>query len=167
MIIGDMEKHKYSNSLDPLKSTLFVRETTNSVFEFIHKFKKGNIDTEAAFSRGDIWSIKQKSKFIESVILNFPIPAFYVNEKINGEWLIIDGAQRTRTFVDFLNNKFSLKNLELLPTLNECTFSDLEIALRTKIEDKKLNIQILTASTPPHIVYQIFERINTGGTPLR
>lgn len=161
---GDVKGNHYE--FDPLKSTLFVRENSNSVFEFIRKFKTGFLNIESTFSRGNVWTNEQKSKFIESIILNFPIPAFYVNEKINGEWIVIDGLQRTKTLIDFLDNKFPLTKLELLKASNYTFFQDLDPALRTRIEDKKLNIQVLTASTPIPIVYEIFDRINTGGTQL-
>ncbi|CAA6830420.1 MAG: Unknown protein [uncultured Aureispira sp.] len=164
--MNNEEINNHSNSLNPLSTPLFIRETTTSVFEFINKLENKRIEMGASFSRGDIWSLKQKSRFIESILLNFPIPAFYVNEQINGEWVIIDGVQRTKTLVDFWNNKFALSSLELLPTLNAKKFEALESKLRTRIEDKKLNIQLLTASTPISIVYQIFGRINTGGTQL-
>jgi hypothetical protein len=164
--MNNEEINNHSNSLNPLSTPLFIRETTNSVFEFINKLKNKRIAMGSSFSRGDIWSLKQKSRFIESILLNFPIPAFYVNEQINGEWVIIDGVQRTKTLVDFVDNKFALSSLELLPTLNKTKFESLESKLRTRIEDKKLNIQLLTASTPISIVYQIFGRINTGGTEL-
>ncbi len=142
-----------------------IREDNFTVFELIRKRKQGKL-TIPNFQRNSVWKHEQKSQFIESIILNFPIPPFYFNQTIESQLIIVDGLQRTTTLYDFLNNDFSLTGLRALPELNGKFFNDLNDKQRIKIEDKKLNVYKIMPSVPLTVVYDIFNRINTGGTPL-
>jgi hypothetical protein len=59
-----------------------------------------------------------------------------------------------------------LGGLEALPKYNGETFRSLPETLRSKFEDKKLTIFVLKPSTPMVVIYDLFNRINTGGTQL-
>ncbi len=158
-------------SIYPLnyKETLDISEDKFSVFEYLRKIKSGKIQMNPDFQRNIVWKLRQKSRFIESTILQIPIPPFYMKRRSDGSMVIIDGLQRTTALLEFLNNKFALCDLEALSDLNGMTFSDLESldsTISTKIEDKQIFFYILGASVPMVAVYDIFNRINTGGTKL-
>lgn len=158
-------------SIYPLnyKETLDISEDKFSVFEYLRKIKSGKIKMNPDFQRNIVWKPRQKSRFIESTILQVPIPPFYMKRRTDGSMVIIDGLQRTSALSDFLSNKFALSDLEALSDLNGKTFKDLEFldsAISTKIEDKQLFFYILGSSVPMVAVYDIFNRINTGGTKL-
>ena len=74
--------------------------------------------------------------------------------------------QRTTTLVDFVKDQFALSELKLLKDLNGCKFSDLKPQEQARIEDRKLLIYVIKPSVPLPMVYDIFHRINTGGTQL-
>jgi uncharacterized protein with ParB-like and HNH nuclease domain len=136
----------------------------------MRKYDNGKLIIEPDFQRNLVWERTQQSKFIESVILNFPIPPFYVNQTREGKYIVVDGLQRTSTLHEFVNNGFKLQGLEALKKLNGYNFSDLKNLsgdYQTKIEDKKLNLYVIRPSVPPKVVYDIFNRINTGGTNLQ
>jgi len=151
---------------DPTAVDIDIKEDPVSVFQFIRKYKQGDLITDPEFQRKLVWKIEQQSRFIESVIMNFPLPPFYINQRKDGKYLIIDGLQRTTALYSYLQDEFELKGLLALPQLNGKTFSNLEAQLRAKIEDKKLLLYILKPSVPPSVIYDLFNRINTGGTAL-
>ncbi|MBD2774811.1 DUF262 domain-containing protein [Iningainema tapete] len=154
---------------DPTKADIDIREDPQTVFELMRKYDNGKLIIDPDFQRNLVWSLEQKSKFIESVILNFPLPPWYVNQTVEGKYIIVDGLQRTSTLHEFVNDKFELKGLEALTKLIGYNFSELKLLpgdYQTKIEDKKLNIYIIKPSVPIKVVYDIFSRINTGGTKL-
>lgn len=151
---------------DPTAVDIDIKEDPVSVFQFIRKYKQGDLITDPEFQRKLVWKIEQQSRFIESVIMNFPLPPFYINQRKDGKYLIIDGLQRTTALYNYLQDEFELKGLLALPQLNGKTFSNLEAQLRAKIEDKKLLLYILKPSVPPSVIYDLFNRINTGGTAL-
>lgn len=158
---------------EPTLNDLDMSVEQFSVFEYLRQKDKGKIITQPDFQRNLVWPSKSKSKFIESILLNFPIPFIYLNEVIEkkgntaeSKYMIIDGLQRTSTLEAFYKNQFALSNLDAIPKYNDYTFEMLPDILKTKFEDKKLNIFILKPSTPMEVVYDLFNRINTGGTQL-
>jgi hypothetical protein len=152
---------------DPTYKDIEMGDTPFSVFEYLRQHQKGKIiSSEIDFQRNLVWNITKKSNFIESIILNYPIPPIYLSETIDGNYNIIDGLQRTSALNEFYNGKFSLAGLEALPRYNGFFFKDLPEALQSKFEDKKLTIFSLKPSTPMVVVYDLFNRINTGGTQL-
>ncbi len=167
-IAEDLENRE---SIYPLnyKETLDISEDKFSVFEYLRKIKSGKIKMNPDFQRNVVWKPRQKSRFIESTILQIPIPPFYMKRRSDGSLVIIDGLQRTTALSEYLNNEFALCDLEALSELNDKTFHDLEewdSTVSTKIEDKQLMFYILGTSVPMVAVYDIFNRINTGGTRL-
>lgn len=143
-----------------------IRDETPSIFEWLRKLKRKQLITNPEFQRNLIWKPEQKSLFIESVLLNIPLPPLYVNQSLEGKYIIVDGLQRTTTLEEFVDNNFALTNLRVLTELNGRRFDDLSESYRTKIEDKKLFIYVIRPSVPLQMVYDIFHRINTGGTQL-
>lgn len=156
---------------DPLQKDIDIRENPYSIFELKRRCDQKKIILDPEFQRNpNVWNQDQKSKFIESIILNFPLPYWYVKQTKNGEYIVVDGLQRTLTIRDFIDNKFKLTGLKFLPELNDCSFDDLKQITgdyETRIEDKKISLYVIPYSAPPNILYEIFERVNTGGTQLQ
>lgn len=144
-----------------------VREEPQTVFEWMRKFKSNKLITDPEFQRNLVWSKKQKSQFIESVLLNIPLPPLYANQRIDGKYIIVDGLQRTSTLNEYINeDKFALSELKVLTDINGLKFSQLDSSLQAKLEDKKFYIYVIKPTVPLKMVYDIFHRINTGGTQL-
>jgi hypothetical protein len=159
----------YNGSLYPYKISeedIDIKEDHISVFELIRKFEKGKLIINPEFQRNIVWNTEKMSRFIESVILGIPLPPLYVNQDMQGRYIIVDGLQRTATFNQFLKNKFKLTSLEALTDRNNKYFKDLNDNDKTKIEDKSLLLNILKPSMSLYLVIDIFNRINTGGTFL-
>ncbi|MFM6899575.1 MAG: DUF262 domain-containing protein, partial [Microcystis panniformis] len=93
-----------------------------------------NIQLNPRFQRRDAWNITRKSRFIESLILGFPVPLIVLaaNNKEKGKFIVLDGKQRLLTILQFYgdsatpNNSFTLKDLEFLDNLNGCQYQDLK-----------------------------------------
>lgn len=116
------------------------------------------------------WSLKQQSEFIESVMIDLPIPYIYVADVSEGEnegrLEIIDGSQRIRTISRFLNNLFHLENLTLVPELNGFRFKDLTGPRQLRFQRKTIRfIELLDVDEEAR--RQIFYRLNSGGTKLK
>jgi len=151
---------------DPAYTDIEISETPFSVYEYLRQLNKGKIVIQPDFQRNEVWNPTQKSKFIESIILNFPLPPIYLNETTESKYIVIDGLQRTTALFEYCKNDFALSGIEALPKYNNDKFEDLPEILRSKIEDKKLTVFVLKPSTPLVVIYDLFNRINTGGTQL-
>jgi len=151
---------------DPAYSDIEIGDTPFSVFEYLRQLEKGKITIQPDFQRNQVWKDHQKSKFIESIILNFPLPPIYLNETKESAYIVIDGLQRSTALMQFYRGELELVGLEALPKYNGCKFEDLPGTLQSKFEDKKLTVFVLKPSTPMVVIYDLFNRINTGGTQL-
>ena len=160
----DIEKNKEIY----LKTEIKMSKVQYSIFEIKRKYER-KIDflIDPDFQRESVWEKnKQKSELIESILMGIPIQLIYFFETKEGVKEVVDGRQRITTIVDFLNNKFYLKDLKILGDLNGKRFNDLEPILQTKIEDYQLEGYVIQPPTPEKVKFDIFDRINRGGTKL-
>jgi hypothetical protein len=118
------------------------------------------------FQRNEVWKGKQRSELIESMLMGIPIPIMYLFEAPDGHKQVVDGRQRITTIIDFVNNKFALKELKILHELNGSKFLDLDKKLQGIFEDYQLYVYLIQPPTPERVKYDIFDRVNRGGTRL-
>ena len=113
-----------------------------------------------AYQRDYIWNINDQSLFIESLLLNIPIPYVFLNQD-EKTWLIeiVDWYQRIRTIYEFINSKFSLVWLEKLNELNWVTFKDFSPVRQQLFLNKTLNI-IFFQDLDEEQKKEMFSRIN-------
>ena len=154
-----------------IEDTIDIKDDKFSVFEYIRKVNDGKIVMNPDFQRNEVWTIEQKSQLIESTMLEIPIPAFYMKKDAQGRLIVVDGLQRTLALRGFLNDSFRLYGLNALSKVNGYTCSEMRkdeklSNLITRVEDKQLLFYVISKDTPMSIVYDIFNRINTGGTKL-
>jgi Protein of unknown function DUF262 len=125
------------------------------------------IEIQPEYQRKDrIWSITQKSKLIESILMGLPLPIFYFGERSNGNWIIIDGLQRITTIQDFMQDKFMLRDFEDTK-LNGKKFSDFNRHDVRKIREFEITAYIVDAKEENEkFITELFHRINTFGMKL-
>ncbi|MDR1678437.1 MAG: DUF262 domain-containing protein [Prevotellaceae bacterium] len=127
----------------------------------------------------DLWNEKKKSRFIESLMLNLPIPLFYFDEAEDNKWRVIDGLQRISTLEHFIildkNNTNTitgnkkplvLSDLEFKTEFNGKRWSELPRDIQRRIETNQVTINLIGKTTPEEVKYNIFSRINQGGVEL-
>ena len=125
------------------------------------------LDLSPEFQRNEVWQDNSKrSLFIESILLNIPIPIFYAYSNQDEKLSIIDGKQRLSTIRDFEKNKFKLSHLHHLVKFNGKTYSELPEKVRANFDRYQCSFYILNYRTPKNYIFDIFMRINTGSVPL-
>lgn len=149
-------------------AVLNIARETASVFQLKRRWEKkpSMLDLTPPFQRNMVWSPKQKSELIESIIMGIPLPAFYVKENPEGVYVVVDGKQRLGTLFDFIDNKFKLEGLSILKNHIKRYFSDLSLIEQNKIEDYTLTINVIKAPTSDRVTFDLFSRVNRGGTNL-
>ena len=117
-----------------------VSDTLNfSVGEIVNLYKDEEIDLEPAFQRLFRWNEEQQTKFIESLLLGYPVPAIFVYQKEDGIWEVIDGVQRISTILNFMG--LLKNNLTTLPLILK--EGDLLKKLENKCWDEKIYAKLL------------------------
>ncbi len=118
------------------------------------------------FQRHFVWTNKQKSSLIETILTGMPMPNIYTYLDINKDKeLIIDGQQRLTTIKKFINNEFKLSGLEN-KLLNGFDYFTLPKEYKNRIKNYKLNITQIDNLNNTNILYEIFKKFNTGATKL-
>lgn len=118
------------------------------------------------FQRGNVWAKKQGAELVESILMGIPIPVMYLFEMRDGSKQVVDGRQRIAAILDFLNDKLILRDLKILPEYNNSKFSDLDAKMQGIFEDSQMYFYIIQPPTPERVKYDIFDRVNRGGTRL-
>lgn len=149
-------------------AVLNIARDSASVFQLKRKWEKepSMLDLAPDFQRDLVWNSKQKSELIESILMGIPLPLIYVKEDERGVYIIVDGKQRLNTLFEFINNKFALTNLSILRTKNGCHFKELTSMEQNKIEDCSLTLHVIKAPTSDRVTFDLFDRVNRGGTRL-
>lgn len=118
----------------------------------------------------DIWDEKRKSLLIESLMINLPLPMFYLDGS-ERPWRVIDGLQRFTTLFQFISEKspekFELKKLEYLKKeYHSYTYDELPLFMQRRILEAPIEAFVINPGTSPAVKYSIFQRINTQGLKL-
>lgn len=124
------------------------------------------------FQRGFVWTKPQADRFLESLLLGMPVPGIFLVREPNGIFLVLDGHQRLRTLAAFYRGIFRGEEYKLeyvQAPWRGLRYEDLDNEDRRRLDSSILHATILRQEERRdyRAVYSIFERINTGGTPLQ
>ena len=125
------------------------------------------------FQRQFVWTKPQSDRFIESLLLGFPVPGIFLVRQTSGVLLVLDGHQRLRTLQAFYAGVLRdrvYKLGEVQEQFKGLRHIDLDPDDRRRLDDSIIHATIIRQDQPSEdqsSVYLIFERLNTGGTNLQ
>ncbi len=154
-----------------------------SIGELLNLYRDGELDIHPEFQRFYRWGAEQKSRLIESILLGIPIPSIFVSQRReDGVWDVIDGLQRLSTLFELTgdlrdadNNPLAplvLTQTKYLPSLAGKTWEDDQAgsgigpANQLLIRRSKLDVKIILRESSESTKYELFQRLNTGGSLL-
>ena len=170
----------YKTELDEpdkfIPSDVNIIQVPTNVSNIIERLKNEEFDLMPAFQRnGGLWSREKQSRLIESLMLKIPLPAFYFDASREDEWVVIDGLQRLTAFQNYLVGeeledgsceKYEFEGMQYLRDFNGKTFDELPRQYVRRIKESSIVAYTVTKGTPEEVVFNIFQRINTGGVQL-
>ena len=153
-----------------------------SIGELISLYRDDELDIHPEFQRFYRWSDEQKSRLIESILLGIPVPSIFVSQREDGVWDVIDGLQRLSTIFELVGilrdekdstlEPLILTKTKYLPSLagkkweDEDSESSIGSTNRLIIRRSKLDVKIILRESSESSKYEMFQRLNTGGSQL-
>jgi len=144
-----------------------IQRVSFSLYFLKNKYLEKRLVLDSSFQRSEVWEEgKQKSELIESILMGIPLPIVYFSENYEGVIQVVDGRQRLTTLFNFMDNGFRLTHLTVLGNLNGKSFTELTYREQSELEDYELLAYLIKPPTPDKIKFDIFDRVNRGGTRL-
>jgi Protein of unknown function DUF262 len=128
--------------------------------------------TTAGFQRSFVWTRPQMDRFIESLLLGYPIPGIFLVRQADRRYLVLDGQQRLRTLEHFYSGEFGGREFALSNVtehLKGLTYKSMPENQRRLLDNTFFQTTVVDTDGSREsleVVYQIFERLNSGGTQL-
>lgn len=154
-----------------------------SIGELMNIYRDGEMDIHPEFQRVFRWSESQKTRLIESIMLNIPIPSIFVSQNDEGVWDVIDGVQRLSTIFQFVNlfkddegnkiDSLTLQKTDYLPSFEGMMWDNPNDSSKSFTREQQLRFKraridviIVKKESDPITKYELFQRLNTGGSKL-
>ena len=153
-----------------------------SIGELMSLYRDGELDIHPEFQRWFRWTHEQKSRLIESILLGIPLPSIFVSQREDGIWDVIDGLQRLSTIFELTGdlldsqlqklNPLVLTQTKYLPSLEGKTWEDdgtdsgIGLVNQRLIRRAKIDIKIIQRESSESTKFELFQRLNTGGSAL-
>lgn len=179
-MIEDKEKKdlQLEKEIEEQSNLLRTERMDVSFGELMSMYQQNEVIIHPAFQRYFRWDEYQMTRFIESIILGIPIPAIFVATNGDGEWEVVDGLQRLSTVFSFVGilkdgdkgldkkNDWQLMEGDRVIGLEGYTYRDLPQKFKYALKRAVCRVEILKWNSSYDMRYELFNRLNTGGTPL-
>lgn len=140
-----------------------------SILDIDDWYKRGELIISPKYQRNPVWNQKAQSYLIDTIIRDLPIPQIFLRQNIDTNTRktkreVIDGQQRLRAIIGYLNNEFSILKLHN-KEYGGVLFSDLEDEIKERILDYQIPVELIK-SKDDSVIYDMFSRVNTNGSML-
>lgn len=121
------------------------------------------------------WNVTQKSRLMESLLLNIPVPPVYLYESEAARYEVMDGQQRLNAVREFIAGDYALTGLQVLWPLNGLRYYRCPPRIKRSLDRSSMSAIVLLLESDParlgdistaDIRRFVFDRLNTGGTRL-
>ncbi len=168
------------NALESQIKKVHTQSLDISFNELIDMKRNNELNITPDFQRLFRWTEGTQSRFIESLLLEMPVPPIYVVEDDAGKYTLIDGLQRISSYLHLrgeldapdleppvkFGEKLKLIDCDIVNELNGKSWDDLGTALQIKLKRSFVRVEVVRKGSAAHFKYHMFKRLNTGGESL-
>jgi hypothetical protein len=140
--------------------------------EIVNLYSSSELIIQPEYQRLFRWTLEQRSRIVESILLELPIPQIFVIENSTGVIELIDGLQRVSSVIQFIEptalelEPLRLVGCDLIPDLDGKLFEDLSLTLKLRIKRSSVRTVVIKRQSSSFLRYEMFKRLNTGGSSL-
>ncbi|CAN5916443.1 hypothetical protein BH11PSE8_BH11PSE8_23960 [soil metagenome] len=142
-----------------------------SVADYCSAMQDKKITVNSDYQRKDgLWNTPARSFFIESILLEYPIPKLFVYAKLDLKTRgivkeIVDGQQRSQALMMFYENKLALSKTIETVELRGLKYNKLPESWQTAFLSYQLPVDQFSG-VPEDEVREAFRRMNANNVPL-
>jgi uncharacterized protein with ParB-like and HNH nuclease domain len=173
--IGKKQIEALEEEISDERDKLSTDRMDISFGELINLYKNGELIIRPEYQRLFRWTPKQKTAFIESILLSIPIPPIFVAEDQEGIWELVDGLHRVATFISFfgelnddeegkIGNKWTLEVGGLVKSLERFDIDTLPGKYKINLKRAVCRVEILREKSNISMKYELVKRLNSGGS---
>ena len=145
-----------------------IQTTSRDISWFKQADELHQLEMKPPFQRNLVWTDKQKSFLIDSILNNYPVPELYMqditNEDGTKQFIVVDGQQRITACLEFINNKFEMDAKDS-PSYANMTFDDLNTDQKKRIYSYSFVVRQLPEMSDQEL-REIFSRLNRNNVVL-
>lgn len=193
--VDDMEKKIQSleQQITDERARLSTDRMDISFGELLNMYKVGELVIRPEYQRLFRWKRSQKTALVESILLGIPVPPVFVAEDENGIWELVDGLQRVSTIISFFGdlderlltvnsdrdpdvdlnednegnvNKWVMESGSLVEDLEGFNVDTLPKKYVINVKRAVCRVEILRGESNTAMKYELFKRLNSGGSKL-
>ena len=131
------------------------RIETWTLKNLLDKYNNKSLDLNPSYQRRFIWSLMDQQTLINSIINGYAIPNLFLFEKGKDNFEMVDGQQRSRTILGFVNEQFK--------TFDKKLYSKKEFGF---LMDYKLSIIIIEELKAGENIEEFYALVNKAGVHL-
>lgn len=141
------------------KGPLRKDTANNPLDQIVNQVVRGDFNMSPPYQRGLVWTLTQKRRLINSIVVGLSLPAIYLREmpdEASAQWVeVVDGKQRLATLAEYLSNRFSYDGK---------MFSELNPITQRFFRNTSIPVVRVSGLTDAETV-ELYERLNFGGVP--
>lgn len=142
--------------------------TTHRISEFNQWWHDKRLDLNPKYQRNPVWSDRNKSYLIDTVLNELPVPEIYMQVKTdpqgNTKYEVVDGQQRLRAILGFIQGHYAILEEESV-NFGGKKFENLPDGYKQKFWNYQLVVRELRTNSEDEI-RGIFRRLNKNVVPL-
>lgn len=170
-----MDKIKQlERKLEETRNSLSTDRLDMSFGEIMSMYERSEIIIDPDFQRLFRWDTYQKTRFVESILIGIPVPPIFVAEDELGRWELVDGLQRISTIFSFFGilrslpdkNNWIMTKGDIASDLENLACKDLPLKFQLNIKRASCRVEIIKWNSAFDMRYELFNRLNTGGSEL-
>ncbi len=147
----------------------FLHTTHRTVSWFRKTFDSDELEIAPPFQRNPVWTEPQKAYLIDTILKGLPIPELYMQDKVDEagdeSHIVVDGQQRIRACLEFVQGEFPLEENEEGALFPGALFDDLSPGIRRRVYSYKFVVRVLPDMSEPEL-REIFKRLNRNTVAL-
>ena len=142
-----------------------------NILDYCNDFASGKIKVDTNYQRTDkVWPEQAKKYLIESILLGYPIPKFFLHQKIDTKSktaikFVVDGQQRSKAILEFFQNGLAISRKCENSSIAGKVFDSLPEEYQNNFLSYSISIDLFVTANKEEII-ETFRRINSYTVPL-